>query len=335
MSALGISQTYLVEVFGLVGRYNSSVDNEDLVITVFVTYLIIKERVMGERESSVVNLEDDLENDPSYLVAKEVVHRLKPIENRFLSKSIDRDSYFKEVDVLKGQLLEQNDGYLEDQSIIELVCDSSLIINSACQRLSREAVTNEKNLALVEAGWQIGLARYFLQYKSQPATVLIVNFCLDRLSQTLEKLTFVDAEDEGIVRGVRGLLATVSVLEKSGHEIEFPTPKQDAEEKIDLISVKGEKEEKQRYFWQIKTVAVDRNPLVIGIDKKQFDDPDNRGFVSAANALFNAAQKAEAASGLTTKAIYITIPEPQISSRFEPRQIISNSINSFLENENE
>lgn len=277
---------------------------------------------MGERESSVTSLENNLENDPSYLVAQEVVHRLTPIDDMFSEGTIDRDAYFAKIDLLKNKLLEQNEGYLEDQSIIELVCDSSLIIRSACQRFSREVKKNRENLALVEAGWQIGLAKYFLKYESQPATVPVVNLCLDRFKKTLKELRFDDEYAEGVIRGVRGLLATINALKMSGHQIEYPTPKQDAEGKVDLISVDGD----QRYFWQIKTAAIDRSPLVISIDRKQVNDPDNQEWVDSANTLFSSAQKAQAGDGLTTKAIYITIPEPQISDKFEPRQPITNSI---------
>lgn len=281
---------------------------------------------MGERESSITNLESNLENDPSYLVAQEIAHRLAPIDNMFSEGKIDRNAYFAKIDSLRNKLLEQNEGYLEDQSIIELVCDSSLIIKSACQRFSREVKKNRENLALVEAGWQIGLAKYFLKYQSQPATVPVVNLCLDRFNKTLRELQFDDEHAEGVIRGVRGLLATINALEMSGHQIELPTSKQDAEEKIDLISVSGD----QRYFWQIKTVVVDRNPSVIGIDRKQVGDSDNQEFVDSANTLFSSAQKAQAEDGLTTKAVYITIPEPQISGKFEPRQPITNSIKRYL-----
>ena len=282
---------------------------------------------MGERESSVANLESNLENDPSYLVAQEVAHRLTPIDNMFSEGKIDRDVYFTKIDSLKDKLLEQNEGYSEDQSIIGLVCDSSLIIRSACQRFSREMKKSRENLALVEASWQIGLAEYFLEYESQPATIPVVNLCLDRFNKTLKELHFDGEYAEGVVRGVKGLLATMNALKMNGHQIELPTSKQDAEGKVDLISVD---EEGRRYFWQIKTVVVDRKPSVIGIDRKQVDDPDNQEFVDLANTLLSSAQKAEAEDDLTTKAVYITIPEPQIGGKFGPRQSITNSIKEYL-----
>lgn len=295
---------------------------------------------MGERESSIVNTKDSFEDesdinsveeqeyDPNLAAAHEYCKRIVPLDDRFNEGKINRDEYFIQLEKLRDKTLEQNENYPEDKEIINLIYDGSLSIHSACKRFKLNVERTRKDslaMAVIEAKWQIQMARYFHSCKEQSTTVAMTKLFLNRMKDTYKTLNFDDKYIEGIMRGVKGLIATSLAMDKNDHSIIWPESDEELEEfaeedaklKTDLKTMGSDG---IRYFWQLKTEAIDRNPLVMEITKKIPFDPNNKKFVRDANILFDHAKEAEARDSLTTKAMYVIVPEPQISDKFVPNK---------------
>ena len=236
-------------------------------------------------------------------------------------RHFDLVKYFKEAQSALSAFEENNQNYPHDVEMGRIYFSSVLVTEASCLRLKNEARKNKENLALREAKWYLDLASYYWTFKEDPKVAHIVKMCMDRFQKTRKILGYSKEDTQGMVRGFKGLLGFMNALDKNEQELRLPTPKQDAEEKIDLFSV----DSRGNYIaWQIKTIAQKEN---VDTEKASMHDID-----PAMRKLANSAQKLEKKSGLTIKPMCINIPEHLIKDNFEPEKTFVNNIKGIGDN---
>lgn len=279
------------------------------------------ERSNFPEESSESDSEFNEELDPEIVKVIDELY-LKDIDRKFRTGKEDDGSrfglkeYFQETQVALKRFEENNKNYPEDVQLGKVYFSCVLVTEASCLRLRNEAKKKSKeNLALREAKWCLDLASYYWTFKEDPEAACIVKMCMDRFQKTREMLGYTPRDIQGMLRGFKGLLGLMNALDKNGQELRLPTPKQDAEDKIDLFS----KSSNGDYIaWQIKTVANQGEVFTEEIDMHNID-PKMRKLV-------NSTQKLERESGLTITPICITIPEHYIGDDFEPGSALNRDI---------
>lgn len=255
---------------------------------------------------------------------------LKGPRERFQSREgITWDEYAKEISEAEERFAKDNEGDEEILKAGKILFLSVLVIESTFARNRKKNESSHENLALKEAEWAIEMAKYYWTNRDNGKIVIeVINYFLKSFEDISRSIGRDKAEIEGHIRGFKGLLSLMNTLDKLNHEIRLPSPKEDAEDKIDLFSYDPKKD--SWVAWQIKTTS--KEPLFIGEASENFYNYDNtresKKFASDIRTLAKAA-KDMSQKGLTIAPRYIIIPEHLIKENFQPERDFLKSVSEY------
>lgn len=246
-------------------------------------------------------------------------NKIGKLDNEYKNGKVgDPKEYLKRINDLSEEELVLQKNSPEAQNLTFLFFDSASVIRSQFIRDRKEPKTAEI-LAIREAQWQIGLAKYYLENSAtnRAVAVEVIKMCERRYKKTCDALTYDNKHIDGVIRGLHGLLASVIMFKKYKFEIILPTGEQDALDGIDLMTI--DRGHNIKHLIQLKTVAVPTSPFVDHItgERKVVGGEEEQKYTKGCNKLFRSGQEMQRRDGeLTIKTSCITIPEPEIRSNF-------------------